>query len=86
MNKNEILSELEDIFHKYERLQSLIEIIQMFVAEVAEIESTHSNSLSNALIEIELEMGENNDKLGNLLFGERRCGVKELLEMQVVKH
>ncbi len=55
--------DLEDIHNKYERLQSLISILQMLVAEVAEVAGVPDDSLKNALLEIEIEMGENNERL-----------------------
>lgn len=69
--------ELEDIHYKYERLTSLIGILQMFTAEVVEIAGAPVDSLTNALFEIELEMQENNDKLKKYCIGgqknERSC-------------
>lgn len=61
--------ELEDIHYKYERLTSLIGILQMFTAEVVEIAGAPADSLTNALFEIELEMQENNDKLKKYCIG-----------------
>lgn len=55
--------DLEDIHNKYERLQSLIGILQMLVAEVVEVAGVPDDSLKNALLEIEIEMGENNERL-----------------------
>ena len=66
MCKNVSFTELEDIHYKYERLQSLIRILQMFVAEVAEVTNTPSGSLANALFEVEIEMEKNNDRLKSL--------------------
>lgn len=37
MLKNVDFTELEDIHYKYERLQSMIGILQMFTAEIIEI-------------------------------------------------
>ncbi len=65
MGKHKIFAELEDIYFKYERLQSLIGILQMFTAEIVEIAGAPSNSLADALFEIEIEMKKNNDKLKN---------------------
>lgn len=70
--------ELEDIHYKYERLTSLIGILQMFTAEVVEIAGAPADSITNALFEIELEMQENNDKLKKYCIGvgqknERSC-------------
>lgn len=67
MGKHEIFTELEDIHYKYERLQSLIGIMQMFVAEVVEIAGAPADCLNNALFEVELEMGKTNEKLKGLM-------------------
>lgn len=61
--------ELENIYYKYERLTSLIGILQMFTAEVVEIAGAPADSITNALFEIELEMQENNDKLKKYCIG-----------------
>lgn len=61
--------ELEDIHYKYERLTSLIGILQMFTAEIVEVADAPADSLTNALFEIELEMQENNDKLKKYCIG-----------------
>ena len=45
MGKNEI-HDLEDILFKYERLAGMIGVIQMLVAEVAEIAGTSKDDLS----------------------------------------
>ena len=66
MLKNVDFTELEDIHYKYERLQSMIGILQMFTAEIIEIAGAPSNSLSDALFEVEMEMGENNDRLKSI--------------------
>lgn len=58
--------ELEAIHYKYERLASLIGILQMFTAELVEIAGAPSDSLTNALFEIELELQENNENLKNI--------------------
>lgn len=58
--------ELEDIHYKYERLQSMIGILQMFIAEIAEVTNVPEDSVANALYEIELGMGENNERLKKL--------------------
>lgn len=70
--------ELENVHYKYERLTSLIGILQMFTAEIVEIAGAPANCLNDALFEIELEMQENNDKLKSIVFGggqknERSC-------------
>lgn len=64
--------ELEDIHYKYERLTSLIGILQMFTAEIVEVAGAPADSLANALFEIELEMQENNDKLKKHCIGGRK--------------
>lgn len=61
--------ELEQIHYKYERLTSLIGILQMFVAEVVDVAGAPENSLNNALYEIEGEMEETNDRLKCLFAG-----------------
>ena len=66
MNNHKIMLELEDIHYKYERLTSLIGIMQQFTAEVVEIDGAPADSLTNALYEIELGMYENNDRLKEL--------------------
>lgn len=63
MNENEKSVDLEDILFKYERLTSLVGIMQMLVAEVVEIAGTSTDSLANALFEVELEMEKNNERL-----------------------
>ncbi len=59
--------ELENIHYKYERLTSLIGILQMFVTEIVEVAGAPADSLTNALFEIELEMQDNNEKFKNLI-------------------
>lgn len=66
MLKNASFTELEDIHYKYERLQSMIGILQIFTAEIVEIAGAPSDSLANALFEIEMEMEENNDRLRSI--------------------
>ena len=73
MLKNASFTELEDIHYKYERLQSMIGILQMFTAEIIEIAGAPSNSLSDALFEVEMEMKENNDRLKSIFM--RKGGV-----------
>lgn len=63
MLQNVSFAELEDIHSKYERLHSMIGILQMFAAEIVEIAGAPSNSLTDALFEIEMGMGEANDRL-----------------------
>lgn len=72
---NQFITQLEDIHYKYERLTSLIGILQQFTAEVIEIAGAPADSLTNALYEIELGMYENNDRL-KAIFDQKR-GVPE---------
>lgn len=67
MSKFEFDTELENIHFKYERLTSLIGILQMFVAEVVEVAGEPAGSLNNALFEVELEMDKTNERLKKLL-------------------
>lgn len=67
MSKFKFDLELEDIHYKYERLVSLIGILQMYVAEVVEVAGEPAGNLHNALFEIELEMDKNNERLKSLL-------------------
>lgn len=67
MNNYRFSAELEDIHYKYERLESLITIAQMFVAEVAEVRGAPENCLSEALFEIEQEMEKTNNRLMELI-------------------
>ena len=55
--------ELDEIHYKYERLTSLIGILQQFVAEQVDIAGAPERSLTDALYEIELGMDENNSRL-----------------------
>ena len=77
---NQFITHLEDIHYKYERLTSLIGILQQFTAEVVEIAGAPADSLTNALYEIELGMYENNDRL-KAIFDQKRgvpeCQTKE---------
>lgn len=66
MGKNE-MQDLEDILFKYERLTGMIGVIQMLVAEVAEIAGTSKDDLVNSLLEVELEIGKNNKRLENAI-------------------
>ena len=66
MGENEKF-DLEDILFKYERLAGMIGVIQMLVAEVAEIAGTSKDNLVNSLLEVELEMGKNNKRLENAI-------------------
>lgn len=66
MNKHEILMELDKIHYRYERLTSLIGILQQFIAEQVDIAGAPERSLNDALYEIELGMDENNRQLSEL--------------------
>lgn len=66
MAKNVSIAELDDIHSKYERLQSMIGILHMFTAETMGSTGIPSGSLANALFEIELGMGEANDRLKSI--------------------
>lgn len=55
--------ELDDIFFKYQRLTSLISILQTVVVESVEVTGVPADSLSNALYEVELGMDEANARL-----------------------
>ena len=67
MNKQKLFAELDDIHFKYERLVSLISILQMFVSDCVDIKGTPENSISNVLYEIELEMDRTNKGLADLI-------------------
>lgn len=62
-----VYSALEDIHFKYERLESLIGILQMFVQEVIEIAGVPDNAVEYSLYEIEMGMRENNEKLKEII-------------------
>ena len=59
--------ELDEIHYKYERLTSLIGILQQFIAEQVDIAGAPERSLNDALFEIELGMDETNDRLKKLI-------------------
>lgn len=61
-----IFCALDEISFKYERLTSLIGILQQFIAEQVEIAGAPEDSLANALYEIELGMDANNERLRGL--------------------
>lgn len=65
-NKHEIFTKLDYIHYRYERLTSLIGILQQFVAEQVDIAGAPERSLNDALFEIELGMDENNNRLKEL--------------------
>lgn len=67
MNEHKILMELDEIHFRYERLTSLIGILQIFIERVVEVTDAPADSLSNALYEIELGMDENNERLKAVL-------------------
>lgn len=58
---------LESIHFKYERLASLVSLLQMVAAEVAEINNVPKDSFTNALYEIERGLEENNEKLRGVM-------------------
>lgn len=62
-----VYSALEDIHSKYERLESLIGILQMFVGEVVEIAGAPDNAVEYSLYEIEMGMRKNNEKLKEII-------------------
>lgn len=72
MKMNELLLELDCICYKYERLESLIGILQMYVSEVVEVSGEPEDSLSNALFEIEAGMNRVNKEFKDLV---RKGGV-----------
>ena len=63
MNGHKLFMELDEIHYKYERLTSLIGILQQFVAEQVDIAGAPERSLTDALYEIEWGMDENNSRL-----------------------
>ena len=67
MSKDDFYDELENIQYKYQRLESMIGILQMFVADVVEIAGAPDDCLNDALFEIEMEMGKTNGRLKSLL-------------------
>lgn len=67
MSMHEFLVKLDEIHYKYERLTSLIGILQQFVAEQVDIAGAPERSLNDALYEIDLAMDENNERLKSLL-------------------
>lgn len=66
MDNHEILVKLDYIHYRYERLTSLIGILQQFVSEQIDIAGAPERSLNDALYEIELGMEENNNQLKEL--------------------
>lgn len=67
MNKHDFLIELDEIHYKYERLTSLIGLLQMMAAEMIDVAGVPQGSLSNSLFEIELGMEETNNRLKRLI-------------------
>ena len=67
MNGHKLFMELDEIHYKYERLTSLIGILQQFVAEQVDIAGAPERSLTDALYEIELGMDEANSRLKKLI-------------------
>lgn len=63
MNERKLFMELDEIHYRYERLTSLIGLLQMMAAEMIEVAGVPGDSLSNALYEIELGMQDNNSQL-----------------------
>lgn len=70
MSRNEFYDELDKISGKYERLESLIEILQMFVSESVEIAGAPADSLDNALYEIAESIEETNTRFKSLISAE----------------
>lgn len=66
MDNHEILMKLNYIHYRYERLTSLIGILQQFVAEQVDITGAPERSLNDALYEIEIGMDANNERLKTL--------------------
>lgn len=77
-----VYSALEDICFKYERLESLIGILQMFVQEVIEIAGAPDNAVEYSLYEIEMGMRENNEKLKEIICNGEIIG-KEVTEQKL---
>ncbi len=71
MKDHKFSLELEDICFTYERLTSLIGLLQTLVAEVAEVLGVREDSLSYALYEIESGMDRNNEALMRLITGNK---------------
>lgn len=66
MNEHRFFLQLDEIHFKYERLTSLIGLLQQMAAEMIEVAGVPNDSLSNALYEIELGMEEYNNRLKEL--------------------
>ncbi len=67
MTKHSFLTELEEIHYKYERLASMICLLQMMTAEMIDVVGVPEDSLTNVLFEIELGMDEANSRLKKLI-------------------
>lgn len=67
MNNHSLLMELDEIHYKYERLTSMICLLQMITAEMIDVAGVPEDSLTNALFEIELGMDETNGRLKKLI-------------------
>lgn len=72
MDKHENLIALDEIHFRYERLTSLIGLLQQMAEEMIEVAGIPNDSLSNALYEIEMGMDENNNRL-KALFEKKGC-------------
>ena len=62
MGENEKL-DLSDIHFKYERIASLIGIMSTLAAEVVEVSGIPKEDFANSLLEVELEIKKNNERL-----------------------
>ena len=62
-NSFKIVSELDDIRFKYERMVALVSCLQTLAAEVAEVRGVTDHSFDYALYEIELGLQDNNERL-----------------------
>ena len=65
-NSFKIVSELEDIHFRYERMVALVSCLQTLAAEVAEVRGVADHSFDYALYEIELGLRDNNERLNEL--------------------
>lgn len=65
--KYDVVSKLEDIQYKYERMEALICVLQMFVCESVDITGAPEDTLQNALYEIEIGMMDNNAEFKKLV-------------------
>lgn len=67
MNLYKFTLALEDIYYKYERMQALASVLQQFTAECVDIVGAPENAVRDSLFEIELGLGEANEKLKELI-------------------